>query len=137
MNAILYKISHPTDLHVLESIVLDLHHHNFAEAEMKLLGLVEDIATREYNVYEEMQSALTTITILHATFNMFYRQHFSDIESIKSPAHRNVLIAHCSDPESMDDLLYEVSAYLKEFETDAQPTEALYHLHCYKGQFPH
>ena len=137
MNAILYKISHPTDLHVLESIVLALHQRNFEEAESKLLSLAEDITNREYNVYEELQSALTTITILHATLNMFYRQHFSDIEDIKSPVHRNVLIAHCSDPESMDDLLYEVSAYLKEFENDGQPTEALYHLNCYKGQFHH
>jgi hypothetical protein len=133
MNAIIYTILKTNDLEHLEKIATAIHLKDFTKAETILITLLEELTAREYNTQEELADALKTANTLYSTFNIFYQSLFSDISSLESDLHENVLIAHMSDPESMDDLMYEVVTYLKDFENDDQHDEAVYHLDCYRG----
>lgn len=123
------------NLEQLENIATAMHLKDFTKAENILFALLEELTSREYNTQEEISDALKTANTLYTTFNIFYQSLYSDIKTLESAAHENVLIAHTSDPESMDDLMYEVVTYLKDFENDDQHDEAVYHLDCYRGTY--
>jgi adenosine deaminase len=137
MNAIVYKLQEDPDRQILESIAKSLHNSQFDLAETQLLEYIEDITTREFNTFDEVHPVLKTVNTLYSTFNIFYRSQYGDPSDLKKEGHGNILIARCSDPESMDDLLYEVKSYLDNFETDSDfaDDEAAYHLECYKNRF--
>ena len=135
MNAIIYTILKTNDLDHLEKIAEAVHLKDFNRVETILITLLEELTSREYNTQEEIANALKTANMLYSTFNIFYQSLYSDITAHKSNLHENILIAHTSDPESMDDLMYEVVMYLKDFENDDQHDEAVYHLSCYRGVY--
>lgn len=140
MNAIVYKITPPVDKETVETICFNLHERNFERAEALLLDLIEEMMTREYNTSDDRKDALACAKILYYTFNAYYDSWAQkkglnidqEKKALHSPVHDNILFAHCTDPESMDDLMYEVCQYLTEIENDSQMEEAQYHLDCYK-----
>lgn len=136
MNAILYKLSQPSDQDIITSIAAALHNQQFAVAEKTLLNLVEDIIGREYNTHEDCVEAQKVLKTIYYSFNeMFQKMYGNDITALRSDLHENILIAHCSDPESMDDLLYEASDYVAHVENETQHSEATRHLECYRQNF--
>lgn len=140
MNAIFYKINPPVWKSSLDEICSLLYKRNIEHLESRVLDLMEDFMTREYNTLDDSNDALHEIKTLYFSFNEYYEEWLKDqnidaqkeIKDAMRPFHANILMAHCVDPESMDDLMYEVYEHVNNLDNESQTDEAQYHLDCYK-----
>jgi hypothetical protein len=107
----------------------------FHDAERVVLSMVEDALAKEYNTEDDTAPVLAELKGLYEGFNDRFDDwadlHGFVTESSDLRNHHNLLMAHCSDPASMDDLLYETLGFLTDPEDDQQLEEARYHLSCY------
>ncbi len=118
---------------------------DFCQAERVVVELVEGVFAHEFK-QKEIRKNLHMISLLYTDFNDNYldwvveqggsvatEQHdLADEEE-----HDNYLLAHCKDPASMDDMLFEVEKYLLDsMDPDIQyaenEDEAKYHISCYQ-----
>lgn len=136
MNAIIYKTSRVGQTYTITDLFELIQQRQFEKVEASLISLVEDVVSKEYDTSADRQAAVDTLQSLYNNFNDMYFQWFSQMNpniddefySLVSRNHDNILIAHCTDAESMDDLLYETIEFLM----DETNNEAHYHLACYK-----
>lgn len=114
-----------------------LYSQKFKEMEQLLLTLIENIIhdAKEGDVSEQ----IVVVIFIYSNFNTFFsnwlskkhRSKMKVIGQLNNNEHHNVLIAHCSDAASMDDLLWEVSNYLEKVNESGR-REVEYQLDCYK-----
>ncbi len=142
MNAVFYTISTPAERGIIDSICLLLAQRNFEKAEEVLIDFMSDVLSEEYNTQDDAEKHLSTIKTIYLKFNEYYLNWIQEqgklkeeeLKALKNDAHDNLLFAHMSDPESMDDAVYALAEYLTNFESDDQLEEASYQLSCYKHQ---
>lgn len=140
MNAIVYNITHHTNSRTINSICKAILKRDFKNAEQQLLTIVERVVHREYTMSNQLARMIAMLEVLYNEFNTYYlqwaakqgRNEIEEIEALISHSHANFLLAHCTDSESMDDLLYETNQYLTNLKDDQQKNEASYHLECYR-----
>jgi len=117
----------------LDNICERLLKKNFAEAEKKLVELVEN---------QLPKGDIKTVKIIYDEFNNYFEKWLKkrgvdptkEEKTLRSEEHDNFLLAHCHDPAAIDDLLYEWKHYLTEEPTEKQRQEVIYHINCYKKQ---
>ncbi|MFW5703864.1 MAG: hypothetical protein ACOCXQ_03430 [Patescibacteria group bacterium] len=142
MNALVYNVIKHTTNNTLNELCYRLAERDFRMAEESVMQLMQKLVTYTYQSSNEIERANTLIETLYLDFNEYYMQWckkngISDVEEIfelYSKEHHNILIAHCSDLESMDDLIYETRKYLSNLRDEDQKREALYHISCYNRQ---
>src|SRR5438105_876423 len=94
----------------LDNLCMSVYRKDFLQAEELTLELVRSILNHNDTQEEDI---LITNTI-YASFNDYYKLWLkrqdkdlnSMIKETYSDKHDNYLIAHCSDPAAIDDLLY-------------------------------
>lgn len=140
MNAIIYNITHHTSSATINSVCAAIAERKYTEAEHRLVDIIERMVTRTYSNPNQISRMITLLEILYSEFNTYYllwaqhngKDEMKEIEQLISKSHGNFLLAHCTDSESMDDLLYETNQYLTNLKNEHQKKEATYHLECYK-----
>lgn len=141
MNSVFYKITSPTERDTIDTICGLLSQRKFTEAEHTLLNHLEQMMSREYNTEDDVTNALSNIQTYYIRFNEYYmnwakengKDESSEENELKNSLHDNLLFAHMSDPESMDDLVYAVASYVSQTEDDEEMTEAFDQLRLYKS----
>lgn len=136
MNAIIYKMSHEEQTYTIMDLFTLIQKRQFKKTESILLSMIEDMVTRDYNSDSDRQELVETMKNIYHNFNAMYIEWLSGTQNtstdefynLVSHNHDNILVAHCTDAESMDDLLYETIEFL----SDSRNNEAQYHLACYK-----
>lgn len=142
MNALVYNVTHHTTCPTINKMCQLVAERSFREAEESLVSCIGSLIEQKYHSHNQIRRMLTLLEILYTEFNSYYLQwakkhgknEISEIEELSNKMHPNFLLANCVDPESMDDLLYEVRNYLMNLSDDAQYKEARYHLECYQKQ---
>jgi hypothetical protein len=113
---------------------------NYKRAESTVLNHIENLLKQhERRLLHTKEEELLLFESLFFRFNNDYlywiRQQNKDEEKERlkqeSEEHHNYLIAHCFDPASMDDLLWEVHAYIQNPSNKTQKKEIQYQLACY------
>jgi hypothetical protein len=141
MNSVFYKITSPTERDTIDTICHLLSQREFARAEEALLNHLNEMMSREYNIEDDAMSALSNIQTYYFRFNEYYLNWLQEngmdkekeIKELSSPNHDNLLLAHMSDPESMDDLVYAVASYVSHTEDEKEMSEAFDQLRLYKA----
>lgn len=106
---------------------------------MIVMDLLNETLIREYNTTDDVEQALSDIRTVYLRFNQYYLRWAEEKgldltqekKKLAAAIHQNYLFAHCSDPESMDDLVYAVADSLMNIEDETQMDEAVYQLSCY------
>ncbi len=145
MNALVYNVTHHTTCPTINKMCQLVTDRQFQEAEQSLVTCINGLVNQGYHSRNQIQRMLTLLEILYTEFNSYYLQwakkhgknEISEIEELSNKMHPNFLIANCTDPESMDDLLYEVRNYLMNLSNKEQEKEARHHLTCYQKQLAH
>lgn len=140
MNALVYATTHDTSHTVLNSICELIAARNFRKAEERVIEILVQMLDISYTNQQDISEAIELINGLYEEFNSYYLQwsrsqgsdEVEEIEHLCSTAHSNFFIAHCTDTESMDDMLYEVRSYFSDLQNESKKEEALYHVTCYR-----
>jgi hypothetical protein len=140
MNALVYATTHDTSHAVLNSICELIAERKFKKAEEQVLEILARILEVSYTSPQSISEAIELINGLYEEFNSYYLQwsrtrekdEVAEVEELYSRDHSNFFIAHCTDVECMDDMLYEVRSYLFDLQNESQKEEALYHVNCYR-----
>lgn len=141
MNSVFYKITSPTERDTIDTICDLLSQRKFTEAEHTLLNHLEQMMSREYNTEDDVTNALSNIQTYYIRFNEYYlnwtkengKDKSTEETELKNTLHDNLLFAHMSDPESMDDLVYAVASYISHTEDEEEMSEAFDQLRLYKS----
>jgi hypothetical protein len=117
----------------IESIYQNLVDQNFKSAEKQILELVQSIFTANTSDYLLLSS---TVDKIYVEFEQEYAQWLST-KGYKTPAdhtndYTNCLIAHMTDPDAMDDLLFELSEYADHLPEPDNKEELEYQYMCYR-----
>lgn len=116
-----------------------LYKKAYHQAERRLLQIIESIFTYSSQVGNHHRDEVATVIMIYTQFNILYNDWLrkkkiassTELASLDNGEHTNYLLAHCSDPASMDDLLWELSDYL-ENPTARNKEEVSYQLLCYR-----
>ncbi|MCX7996981.1 MAG: hypothetical protein N2691_04520 [Patescibacteria group bacterium] len=140
MNSALFLLSQPHDRNTLDELCRLLSQRDYPSAEKKLIEFLESLLEREYNISDDIEAAMADLDIIYTRFDQYYanwgKNHgispARELEELADSSHENILLAHCSDPESMDDLVYEVRKFLAGQNIELSGDEAYIHLEAYK-----
>jgi hypothetical protein len=121
---------------VLNEIFLHFHERKYNQIEKELIAEIEATVIKG----KTTSSKVIEMIAIYSDFNNLYMEWVKEKNineqkercAINSGEHHNLLIAHCSDPSSMDDLMWEVINYL-ENSTPSNKHEVEYQLACYKN----
>lgn len=111
------------------------HQRKYSELEKEVLTYIGSSVIKG----KTTSFKLILLVAIYSEFNSLYmdwakRNNISEEKEIQtqySNEHENLFIAHCSDPASMDDLLWEVNNYLEDH-TERSKHEVEYQLACYR-----
>lgn len=124
---------------MLDAICNYLYQGLYGEAETLLLELVKKI----YYVYESPQAhtgdEVFVSEVIYVEFNKYYEywlaQHghtgSNNTSSLHTEEHDNVLIDKCTDPGSIDDLMWDLNNLLTANPDNYVTDDITYHLDCY------
>ena len=115
-----------------------LHKRKFVLMEKKLLTLIAKILNEKTSDECDQSDNIVVLILIYSNFNGFFSDWLKhsnkgserELISLQNNEHHNLLISHCSDPASMDDLLWEISNYLEDPKIGKE--EAEHQLACYK-----
>ena len=133
------KIAPQTFRMFIEEICSHIHARDFQKAENELLTYVTNsfhFKTTGEKALEETKDALH---IVYERFNRYYIESLEEkghnvreeVMSLDSQEHPNFLLAHCTDPSGMDDMLWELRTYLETLPNPQNREEMAYQLNCY------
>lgn len=128
------------NINVITSIFKALYNRDMHSAESQLFSVVESIITQSKKEEFDIVESLNVLMILYSEFNTYYLSWLNTNKydvvkermELSSSEHNSYLISHCSDPASMDDLLFEAHTYLTDMQDPYQVQEVQSHLEHYR-----
>jgi hypothetical protein len=103
----------------LDSLCQYIYQRNFHHMEKALIELLNIVFIHAQYIPETKDQDIAIIDLIYAEFNAYYytwleKFHLKiteEFNELRCQDHFNILIAHCSQVEYMDDLLFELSNY--------------------------
>jgi hypothetical protein len=124
----------------LDRICQQLYTRSFYEAENVLLSLVKQV----YDVYESpeghTEQEILVSQVLYVEFNDYFEKWLQEkgktqsdlVDELSKDEHENILLANCTDPASMDDLMWDLNNVLTSNPHNYVMDDIDYHIVCYK-----
>ena len=123
----------------IENICTHIHTRNFQKSEQELLAYITNAFHLKTTGESALEETKEVLHILYERFNRYYIEWLEEhghtvrdeVLALDSQEHPNFLLAHCTDPSGMDDMLWELRTYLDTLPNAQNREEMEYQLTCY------
>lgn len=125
----------------IQNIYKNLYSRSYMRIEFIILAFVEEILTHNPLDKKQQDEDKKTVDILYMKFNETYLEWITsqgkdtkkEEMKHKSNNHLNYYIAHCFDPSSMGEILWQLKQYLDQLPHTERKSIIKYALDCYKS----